>query len=94
MTQQGFIKCRDSYKIRTAIVALIAIVAILFSVGFVFRHTNGGELLFGFLCCVVIPLVGYGLYARYLAKQMGLVCPKCGHRILSSDRCRHCGGGL
>ena len=94
MTQHEFIHRRDSYKNRTAIVALLAILAIPFSIAFAFRYSSGVSLVFIFIACVVVPLVCYGLFARYLARQMGLVCPKCGRWILSSDRCRHCGGDL
>ena len=97
MTQHEFVHRRDSYKNRTAIVALLAILAIPFSIAFAFRYANGGELLFLFVGCVVIPLLGYVMFARYLARQMGLTCSSCGRRILSESdvadgKCRHCGG--
>jgi hypothetical protein len=97
MTEHEFSHRRDSYKNRTAIVALLVILAIPFSIAFTFRYANGGELLFLFACCVLIPLLGYIVFARYLARQMGLTCASCGRRIISqadvtAGRCRHCGG--
>ena len=59
------------------------IVAIIFGIAFVFRYANGSELLFLFVGCIVIPLLGYVMFARYLARQMGLTCSSCGRRMLS-----------
>jgi hypothetical protein len=99
MTQQEFIQRRDSYKNITAIVALLAIVAIPFGICFAIQYTSGGQLLSLFSGCVLLPLIGYVMFARYLAKQMGLVCSSCGRRILFSSpgdlaagKCKHCGG--
>jgi len=97
MTQPEFMQRRNAYKSRAAIAAIVAILALMFGVGLVVSHTNGVELLVLFLSCIFVSVLSYGIFARWLAKRMGLICPSCGRRILSSadiaaGRCSHCGG--
>jgi predicted membrane protein len=97
MTQTEFIYRRNAYKSRAAIAAIVALLALMFGVGFVVGHTNGLAAVVLFWACIFFPVLGYGVFARWLAKRMGLFCSHCGRRILSSadvtaGRCSHCGG--
>jgi hypothetical protein len=107
MTSDEFIRRRNSFRNRSAAIALLMVAAMGGAV-FLLIHLGGQPdywstrlgvlvlflILAVFVAAMVVPLV----FQNWLAKRMGLACPHC-HKVvtdmfksvLASKKCGHCG---
>jgi hypothetical protein len=88
----------SAYRSRTALVGLAAVFATLAGVGFGFSMMDVSPFLWLEVpLAIVLPVIAYAVFVRWLARRMGLICANCGSRALSSSdivsgRCSRCGG--
>jgi hypothetical protein len=98
MAQDEAMRRRNAYRNRAALAGLGTLVVVFVAIACGFWLIGSSQWMLVVLpSCIFLPLVVYVILVRRLAGRMGLLCARCGRRILSardiaSGRCGGCGG--